>query len=196
MTGHPFIEEDLPSPQDAYAQSKCEAEVGLRQLAEQTGMAVVIIRPPLVYGLGVGANFKVMMTAVRRGWPLPLGRIDNRRSLVAIENLVDLMRVCMDHPAAANQTFLVSDGEDLSTTQLLRHLGVSLGRPARLLPVPVSMLRLIADLIGRSAVADRLCGSLQVDIGKAQHLLGWIPPVSVQKGLRCAAQGGPRETSL
>ena len=195
-TGRPFTEEDLPFPQDAYAQSKCDAEAGLRQLAAQTGMTVVIIRPPLVYGLGVGANFKVMMTAVRRGWPLPLGRIDNRRSLVAIDNLVDLMRVCMVHPAAANQAFLVSDGEDLSTTQLLRHLGVSLGRPARLLPVPVSMLRLIAALIGRSAVADRLCGSLQVDIGKAQHLLGWIPPVSVQKGLRCAAQGCPRETSL
>lgn len=189
-TGRPFTEEDLPFPQDAYAQSKCEAEVGLRQLAAQTNMAVVIIRPSLVYGAGVGANFKVMMTAVRRGWPLPLGRIDNRRSLVAIDNLVDLMRVCMVHPAAANQAFLVSDGQDLSTTQLLRHLGVSLGRPARLLPVPASLLRLIAALLGRLTVADRLCASLQVDIGKAQRVLGWTPPVSIQKGLHCAAQGG------
>ena len=189
-TGRPFTEEDLPFPQDAYAQSKCEAEVGLRQLAAQTNMAVVIIRPSLVYGAGVDANFKVMMTAVRRGWPLPLGSIDNRRSLVAIDNLVDLMRVCMVHPAAANQAFLVSDGQDLSTTQLLRHLGVSLGRPARLLPVPASLLRLIAALLGRLTVADRLCASLQVDIGKAQRVLGWTPPVSIQKGLHCAAQGG------
>ncbi len=196
VTGHPFTEEDPPCPQDAYAQSKCEAEVGLRQLAAQTGMAAVIIRPPLVYGAGVGANFKAMMAAVRGGWPLPLGRIDNRRSLVAIDNLVDLMRVCMVHPAAANQTFLVSDGEDLSTTQLLRDLGVSLGRPARLLPVPASMLRWTATRLGRSAVADRLCGSLQVDIGKAQHVLGWTPPVSVQKGLHDAAQGSRCETSL
>lgn len=196
VTGHPFTEEDPPCPQDAYAQSKCEAEVGLRQLAAQTGMSVVIIRPPLVYGAGVGANFKAMMAAVQRGWPLPLGRIDNRRSLVAIDNLVDLMRVCMVHPAAANQTFLVSDGEDLSTTQLLRHLGVSLGRPARLLSVPASLLRWTATVLGRSAVADRLCGSLQVDIGKAQQVLGWTPPVSVQKGLHNAAQGSLCETSL
>jgi UDP-glucose 4-epimerase len=196
LTGHPFTEEDPMCPQDAYAQSKCEAEAGLRQLAAQTRMEVVIIRPPLVYGAGVGANFNAMMAAVRRGWPLPLGRIDNRRSLVAIDNLVDLTRVCMVHPAASNQTFLVSDGEDLSTTQLLRHLGVSLGRPALLLPVPAALLRLMATVLGRSAMADRLCGSLQVNIRKAQHVLGWTPPVSVQKGLHCAAQGSLRETPL
>lgn len=197
VTGRPFNEEDQPHPRDAYAQSKCEAEVELRQLAKKTGMAVVVIRPPLVYGAGVGANFKIMMTAVRRGWPLPLGLINNRRSLVAIDNLVDLIRVCMVHPAAANHTFLVSDGEDLSTTQLLRHLGVSLGRAARLLPVPSPALRFTAFLLGRSAMADRLCGSLQVDISKAQRLLGWTPPVSVHDGLRHASQGDDHhETSL
>lgn len=188
--GRPFTEEDPPCPQDAYAQSKCEAETGLRQLALKTGMQVVVIRPPLVYGAGVGANFKAMMAAVRRGWPLPLGRVDNRRSLVAIENLVDFITVCMVHPAAADQTFLVSDGDDLSTTQLLHHLGVSLGRPARLLPVPAWILRFAATLVGRSAVAERLCGSLQADIGKARRLLAWTPPVAVREGLGHAAQGG------
>ena len=159
-------------------------------------MAVVIVRPPLVYGAGVGANFKVMMAAVQRGWPLPLGRIDNRRSLVAIDNLVDLVRVCMVHPAAANQTFLVSDGDDLSTTLLLRHLGRALGRPAWLVPVPASALRWGAALLGRSAVADRLCGSLQIDIGKARRLLGWTPPVLVREGLRYAVQRDHDETPL
>lgn len=194
MPGCAFTEEDVLRPQDAYAQSKCEAELGLRQLAAQTGMAIVIIRPPLVYGAGVGANFKVMMAAVRRGCPLPLGRMDNRRSLVAIDNLVDLVRVCMVHPAAADQTFLVSDGDDLSTTLLLRQLGRSLGRPARLVPVPASVLRWGAALLGRPALADRLCGSLQVDIGKARRLLGWTPPVSVREGLRYAAQRDRDET--
>lgn len=187
--GHPFNEDTPPNPQDDYAQSKCEAEVGLRELAAQTGMAVVVIRPPLVYGRGVGANFKAMMSAVQRGWPLPLGCIDNRRSLVGIDNLVDLMRLCATHPAAANQTFLVSDGDDLSTTQLLQQVGLSLGRSARLVPVPVFALRWAASVLGKSAVADRLCASLQVDISKARCVLGWTPPVSVGEGLRRTAQG-------
>lgn len=194
VIGKAFNEEDLPSPQDDYAQSKFEAEVGLREIATNTGMELVIIRPPLVYGDGVSANFKVMMTALQRGWLLPLGGINNRRSLVAVSNLVDLIRVCMVHPAAANQTFLVSDGDDLSTTQLLRQLGLALNRPARLLPMPAWLLRCSGALCGRSSMAERLCGSLQVDIGKAWRLLGWTPPNSVFSGLHDAAQGNLRET--
>jgi UDP-glucose 4-epimerase len=194
--GQPYKEEDPLHPQDAYAKSKCEAEIGLRRIATQTGMAVVIIRPPLVYGEGVGANFKAMMTALQRGWPLPLGGLNNRRSLVCSDNLVDFISVSMLHPGAVNQTFLVSDGHDLSTSQLLRHLAHSLGRPARLLSVPVPILFLAARLVGRLPAADRLCGSLQVDISKAKQLLSWRPPVDVEQGLYIAAQGYLRETSL
>lgn len=196
LPGQPFTENDQLRPQDAYAKSKHEAEIGLRKIAAQTSMEVVIIRPPLVYGQGVGANFKAVMTAIYRGWPLPLGGLDNRRSLVSVDNLVDLVSVCMLHPGAVNQTFLVSDGDDLSTSQLVRHLAQSLGRPARLLSVPVPILVLAARLLGRSAAADRLCGSLQVDIGKASKLLSWKPPVCVEQGLQTTAQGYLRETSL
>jgi nucleoside-diphosphate-sugar epimerase len=129
------------------------------------------------------------MRAVARGWPLPLGAIDNRRSLVALDNLVDFLQLCLTHPAAANQTFLVSDGEDLSTTDLLRRLGQAIGRPARLLPVPATLLTATAALAGRGAAAQRLCGNLQVDITKARTLLGWTPPITVDEGLRRAAQG-------
>jgi len=187
-----FTEAMAPAPADPYALSKHEAELGLRAIAEQTGMEVVIIRPPLVYGPGVKANFAALMRAVARGWPLPLGAIDNRRSLVALDNLVDFILTCLDHPAAANQTFLVSDGEDLSTPDLLRRLGVALGRPARLLPVPAPLLIAGAALLGRRAAAERLCGNLQVDICKARSLLGWQPPISVDAGLRRTAQAMAR----
>ena len=187
--GQAFTEADPPDPQDAYGQSKYEAEQGLRQISAQTGMEVVIIRPPLVYGLGVKANFFALMRAVQRGWPLPLGAItQNRRSLVALDNLVDLIVTCITHPAAANQTFLVSDGEDLSTTDLLRRMGQALGKPARLLPVPPALLKLGAALLGKPELAQRLCGSLQVDISKTRELLGWVPPLSVDEGLRRAAK--------
>jgi nucleoside-diphosphate-sugar epimerase len=164
-----------------------EAEQGLRELSAETGMEVVIIRPPLVYGPGVKANFAAMMRWLRRGLPLPLGAIHNQRSLVALDNLVDLIVTCLTHPAAANQTFLVSDGEDVSTTELLRRMGQALGRPARLIPFPASWLKLAATLVGKQDVAQRLCGSLQVDIEKTQRLLGWTPPVSLDEGLRRAA---------
>ena len=151
-------------------------------------MEVVIIRPPLVYGPGVKANFLAMMHWLKRGIPLPLGAVTgNKRSLVALDNLVDLIVTCLDHPAAANQTFLVSDGESLSTAALLRRMGAALGRPARLIPVPVTMLKLTAALLGKSSVAQRLCGSLEVDISKTRELLGWVPPVSVDEGLRRTA---------
>ena len=166
-----------------------KAELGLRQLATETGMEVVIIRPPLVYGPGVKANFQSMMRWLQRGIPLPFGAIDNKRSLVALDNLVDLIITCVDHPAAANQTFLAADGEDLSTTELLRRMGHALGKPARLIPVPASLLEAGAALLGRRDMAQRLCGSLQVDISKAKTLLGWSPPISVDEGLRQAAQG-------
>lgn len=185
-----FSAADLPAPQDAYAVSKAEAEAGLGALAAETGMEVVIIRPPLVYGLGVKANFLSMMRWLSRGMPLPLGAIENnRRSLVALDNLIDLIVTCIHHPAAANQVFLAGDGEDLSTTDLLRRLAAAMGVSARLLPVPVWALHAGAKLIGREAMFLRLCGNLQVDISKARQLLGWSPPISVDEGLRRAAEG-------
>ena len=185
----PFTAADEPSPIDAYGISKMEAEQGLREIALQTGMEVVIIRPPLVYGPGVKANFATMMRWLRRGVPLPLGAIHNQRSLVALDNLVDLIVTCITHPAAANQTFLVSDGEDVATTELLRRMGQAMGRPARLIPVPAGLLKLAATLLGKPDVAQRLCGSLQVDIEKTRRLLGWTPPLSLDEGLRRAAGG-------
>jgi nucleoside-diphosphate-sugar epimerase len=187
--GHPFTADDAPGPLDAYGVSKMEAERGLREIADQTGMEVVIIRPPLVYGPGVKANFAAMMRWLQRGVPLPLGAIHNQRSLVALDNLVDLILTCLTHPAAANQTFLVSDGEDVSTTELLRRMGLALGCPARLIPVPASWLKLAATLVGKQDLAQRLCGSLQVDIEKTRRLLGWTPPLSLDEGLRRAAAG-------
>jgi nucleoside-diphosphate-sugar epimerase len=187
--GLAFNADQRPAPSDPYGISKYEAEVGLRALARETGMEVVIIRPPLVYGPGVKANFLAMMRWLRRGVPLPLGGVtENRRSFVFLDNLVDLIVTCIDHPAAANQTFLVSDDEDLSTAALLRRMAAALGRPARLIPMPAGLITLVAKLIGRPGIAQRLCGSLQVDIGKTKTLLCWSPPVSVDEGLRITAE--------
>jgi len=173
---------------DPYALSKYEAEQALRELAQQTGIEVVIIRPPLVYGPGVKANFLSMMRWLHKGIPLPLGSIHNQRSLVALPNLIDLITTCIDHPAAANQTFLVSDGEDLSTTELLQRLSKAIGKPARLLPIPQMLLETGLTLLGKRAIAQRLCGSLQLDISKTRDLLGWTPPVSVDAALHQTAQ--------
>ena len=175
-------------PNDPYSISKYEAEHVLRALATETGIEIVIIRPPLVYGSGVKANFLSMMHWLHKGIPLPLGNIHNQRSLVALPNLIDLITTCIDHPAAANQTFLVSDGEDLSTTELLQRLSHALGKPARLLPIPQSWLETGLILLGKRAIAQRLCGNLQVDISKTCDLLGWTPPVSVDEALRQTAQ--------
>lgn len=184
-----FSEEDVPAPQDAYAISKMEAEEGLRGIAADTGMEVVIIRPPLVYGPGVRANFHALLRVVAYGLPLPFGLIANRRSLVALDNLVDFIVTCIQHPKAANQTFLVSDGEDVSTADLIRRLAHALGRPARLLPVPVWLLQAGAALLGKRHAAQRLCSSLQVDISKARQLLGWMPPLTLDEGLKKVSQG-------
>jgi UDP-glucose 4-epimerase len=184
LPGQPFLADHLPAPEDPYGVSKLEAEEGLRSLSSETGMELVIIRPVLVYGPEVKANFLQMMRWLNRGIPLPLGGInENRRSLVYVGNLVDLIITCLEHPSAANQTFLVSDGEDISTTELLRRMGAALGKPARLLPVPAGLIRFGASLIGRPGIAQRLCGSLQVDISKTRELLGWSPPISVDEGL-------------
>ena len=188
--GQAFTEADAPAPQDAYGLSKHEAELGLRQIAAETGMEVVIIRPPLVYGPGVKANFAALMRAVRRGWPLPLGAVHNQRSLVALDNLVDFIVTCSSHPQAANQTFLVSDGHDLSTAELVRGMAHAAGVAARLLPVPVWALQAGATLLGKGGAVQRLCGNLQVDISKARCLLGWVPPIAVDEGLRRVVANG------
>jgi nucleoside-diphosphate-sugar epimerase len=186
VAGSPFFADDVPAPIDPYGVSKMEAEKGLRKIATETGMDVVIIRPPLVYGPGVKANFAALMRAVQRGWPLPLGAVHNQRSLVALDNLVDFIVTCITHPKAVNQTFLVSDGQDLSTTELVRGMAQSAGVPARLLPVPIWALQAGASLLGKGDAVQRLCGNLQVDISKARSLLGWVPTVSVEEGLRRA----------
>ncbi len=180
----PFTPYACPHPVESYAQSKWEAEQGLWQIQQETGMEVVIIRPPLVYGPGAPGNFGSLVRWVEKGVPLPLGAIHNKRSLVGIDNLVDLIIRCIDHPSAANQVFLAGDGEDLSTTELLRAVGKAMGKPARLIPVPAGLLQLGATLLGKKAMAQRLLGSLQVDISKTCELLDWKPPYTVEEGLR------------
>ena len=180
----PFKEGDEPLPAEPYARSKWEAEQGLWEIAKSTGMEIVIIRPPLVYGPNAPGNFGSLVKWVGRGVPLPLGAIHNKRSLVSLDNLVDLIITCIDHPAAANQVFLAGDGRDISTTELLRGVGRAMGKPTRLIPVPAGMLMLSAGLLGKKDVAQRLLGSLQVDISKARTVLGWEPPLSVEEGLR------------
>jgi nucleoside-diphosphate-sugar epimerase len=179
-----FRETDAPMPADAYGRSKYEAEVGLRRIADETNLQVVIIRPPLVYGPGVRANFHSLMRLVQRGFPLPLRSVRNRRSLIALANLVDFIVTCLDRPAAANETFLVSDDDDMSTPELIRRLARAMRRPARLIPFPPSVIMAGATILGNRDVAQRLLGSLQLNISKAKQLLGWRPPVSVDEELR------------
>lgn len=187
--GYPFTADDIPAPLDPYGMSKLEAEIGLREVSVSTGMDVVIVRPPLVYGPGVRANFASMMNWVARGVPLPFGRICNARSMVALDNLVDLLITCLKHPGAAGQTFLVSDGEDVSTTELLRRTARAMGKTAWLLPVPAPWLERGAAMLGKGQVAQRLCGSLQVDITKTCGLLDWHPPLTLDQGLKKAVDG-------
>ena len=186
-SGRPFTADNTPAPEDPYGISKWETEQVLQKIAEKTGLEVVIIRPPLVYGPGVRANFLRLMQAVKWGMPLPLGAINNRRSLVALDNLMDLIDTCLNHPAARNQTFLVSDGSDLSTTELVKNMAVALGKPTRLIPMPESLLWVMAKLLGKTSIAQRLCGSLQVDINKTRDMLGWSPPVTGDEALRKTA---------
>lgn len=187
--GKPFTEADAPKPQDAYGISKLEAEQGLMLIAQQTGMEVVIIRPPLVYGAEVKANFANMLRMIKRSIPLPLGAINNKRSFVYVGNLVSLIVRCIDLPNAANQTFLVSDGFDLSTTELLRACATALGVKSKLIPVPKKLIEMAAAILGKQDVAQRLCTNLQVDISKARALLDWAPPFTVEEGLRITANG-------
>ena len=183
-----FTEQDIPKPTQDYALSKLEAEQGLQKIAASRDMEVVIIRPPLVYGPNAPGNFATLLRWMYKNIPLPLGAIHNKRSFAGIENLVDLIQTCIEHPAAANQVFLVSDGEDLSTTDLLKRVSRALGKKPRLLPVNQRFLEMSLRLLGKKDLAQRLCGSLQVDISKAKKLLNWTPPVSVDDGLRKTAE--------
>lgn len=180
----PYRVDDAPKPEDAYGVSKLEAESALLQLGSESGMEVVIVRPPLVYGPGVKGNFASMIRLVQKGIPLPFGAVHNKRSLVGVDNLVDLIVRCIDHPAAANQVFLAGDGEDVSTTELLRRVGLAMGKPTRLVPIPAGILQFGATLVGKKAMAQRLLGSLQVDISKTCEMLDWKPPYTVDEGLR------------
>lgn len=179
----PYSEDDEPQPQDPYGISKWEAEQALRRVARETGLEVVVIRAPLIYGPGVKGNFLAMINALRRGIPLPLGGIENRRSLIYVENLVDAIMLTSTHPLAAGQTFLVRDGEDVSTPTLLRAMAAALDVPARVFFVPPAWLRFCAKLAGRSQAVDRLLGSLSVDDSKIRRMLGWHPPFSLVEGL-------------
>jgi nucleoside-diphosphate-sugar epimerase len=182
--GRPFSAGDAPAPQDAYGRSKLEAETALREWAGQAGVELVIVRPPLVYGPGVRANFLRLMQLVKSGMPLPLGAIHNRRSMVGLSNLADFLLLCARHPAAAGGTWLVSDNQDVGIAELVRMIGHAMGRPARLLPVPPGMLAAAAGLLGRRAAAGRLLDSLQVDVSPALSRLGWTPPLDLEAGIR------------
>ena len=186
-----FAADDEPSPHSPYAVSKYEAELGLRALSAETDMEVVVVRPPLVYGPNAPGNFGSLVRWLEWGVPLPFGAVtENRRSLIALDNLVDLLLRVIDHPAAANQTFLAADGEDVSTADLVRRMGFALGRPACLLSVSPGLLRSGASLLGRGDVAKILCSSLQIDIAKTRELLNWTPPVCVDEALRRALSRG------
>ncbi len=193
---NPFTNHDIPAPHSYYAISKHEAEIGLRKIAAETGMEVVIIRPPLIYGKNAPGNFGSLLRIVKRGLPLPLGAVtQNRRSFVALDNLIDLIITCINHPNAANQTFLVSDNEDVSTTDLLRKMVLAQNVnnrlfSSRLIPVPVALLNLCAKLVGKQDIAQRLLGNLQVDISHTQKTLGWQPIISLDEGLRRAVNKG------
>jgi nucleoside-diphosphate-sugar epimerase len=187
--GHSFSESDMAAPSDSYAVSKWEAEQGLRRIAVSSGMEVVIVRPPLVYGAGVKANFASLMRAVQRGVPFPLGSVHNLRSLVGLDNLVDFIMTCVTCPPAANHTFLVSDGVDVSTPDLILAMARAARCPARVFPFPLRILSMFALLSGQRSVVERLCGNLQVDISKAREILGWLPPFTLDEGLRGAFEG-------
>lgn len=186
--GQPFTATDAPSPEDPYGVSKCEAEQMLWQIATETGMEVVVLRPPLVYGPGVKGNFIRLMRVIDKQLPLPLGAIQNQRSLIYLDNLVDAIRVCLTHPKAAGKTFLVSDGEDVSTPELIRRVAAALGRRPLLLPIPVSWMKWAGAFLGKRAAVDRLLGSLCVDMIPLREELGWNPPYTMQAGLEATAQ--------
>lgn len=184
----PYRETDTPAPQDQYAMSKWEAEQGLREIEARTGLEVVILRPPLVYGPGVKANFLRLMQAVSKGWPLPFGAVANRRSLIFLGNLVDAIQSVLEHPLAAGRTYLLSDGEVVSSAELIRQLARALGRCPQLVSVPESLLRFMGSLTGRRAEVDRVLGSLFVDGSLIRNEVGWVPPFGMQFGLEETAR--------
>ena len=186
--GHPFTPDDAPAPGGPYAITKDTAECGLLELSHQTGIETVIVRPPLVYGPGVKANFYKLMRLVHQGYPLPFGSIDNRRSLVSIDNLASLIRSCIDHPNAANKIFLVSDDQDISTPELLRKIAESMGLRCRLISIPKPILMLTASLAGKRDLATRLLGNLQIDITKTKVELDWQPDNRLDDAIESTAQ--------
>lgn len=183
-----FDETSPPQPQDSYGASKWEAEQALHKISAQTGMEVVIIRPPLVYGAGVKGNFAQMLSVIVKGIPLPLASVTNRRSLIYVGNLADALIACAEHPEAAGQTYLVSDGNGISTSQLIRQLASEMGVKAHLFPCPPALLRLAGLVVGKSQQVARLLGSLEVDSDKIRRDLNWVPPYSLQQGLRMTAE--------
>jgi nucleoside-diphosphate-sugar epimerase len=187
-TSGPFTEADVPSPDDAYGVSKWEAEQALWETARRTGLEVVVLRPPLVYGPGAPGNFNRLLRFIRLGIPLPLGSIRNQRSFMYVENLCDAIRACLQHPAAAGRTFLLSDGEDISTPELIRLLSHYLGRRSKLIPFPPSLLEAGAKVLGIRGEAERLLRSLRVDSSAIRQTLHWIPPYPLREGLRATAQ--------
>jgi len=186
--GHAFCADDQPAPADAYGKSKYEAEVELSRLTKEHDMEVVTIRPPLVYGPGVKANFLALMRWVHKGYPLPFARVHNVRSLIALDNLVDLIRTCCVHPRAANETFMAADEEDISTAELITRLGIALNRPARLFAVPRNLLLALATIGGKRDQAKKLLGNLQIDTRKTRELLDWKPAISMDQALEATAK--------
>jgi nucleoside-diphosphate-sugar epimerase len=187
-TGTPYTPDSPPNPADPYGISKWEAEQALLTIGAETGLEVVIVRPTLVYGPGVKANFLNMIKVVHRGIPLPFASISNKRSLIYVGNLVDALAVCATHPSAAGRTYLVSDGEDVSTPDLIRMTAAALGVPARLFPFPLSLMRLVGKITGKTAAVNRLTGSLTVDSSRIRSELGWKPPFTMREGLRETAK--------
>ena len=184
---HPFTEEHTPQPQDPYAISKFEAEQALHNISDATGLEMVILRPPLVYGQSVKANFLRLLDMVNKNIPLPLSMVNNKRSMIYIGNLVDAIIRCIEHPDAVNKTFLVSDGQDISTPDLIRMIAGAMGKKARLFPCPAPLLKMIGNVAGKSDEIERLTGSLQIDSAKIRRELSWTPPFTMEQGLRMTA---------
>ena len=187
-SGRPWTEDSPLAPEDDYGRSKREAEETLREVSGATSLETVVVRSPLVYGPGNKANFLRLLSVLRKGWPLPLASVDNRRSFIFLDNLVDALMQCASHPKAAGRAYLVSDGHDLSTPELLRELGGALGRPARIFSFPPRLLRLAGSCTGTSGAVERLLDSLAIDSGRIQRELGWSPPVAPAEGLRATAR--------
>ena len=181
--GFRFAADDVPSPEGAYARSKWAAEQALWDIASATGLKVIVIRPPLIYGAGAKGNLQRLMSVIEKGVPLPLGAVRNSRSLLNVDNLTDFIATCLTHRDAWGQTFMLSDGRDLSTPELIEKLADSMKTRVRMVPVPVGLLRVVGRLTGKEAMIERLCSDLQVDIGKNRDLLGWTPPFEVEQGL-------------